>query len=968
MKKIVLLTLCVALFACTNEPVPEKGYVPTQSVDLDRDKLEMVVGDVVELRATVNPKNATNQNVEWESSDQTVVSVRNGEVKAIGPGRAIVTVYTEEGGYTSECVVDVSPKVQTQKKGPMTLSLRYVTATTAELSGFLDVDQLAGYDVSGGGVGFIYAPSGTKLDIDNAKKVSISSVDSENAFSKTLTGLKYDTRYNYTIFLYKNGILQYGETQYFDTEDVTISVDQVSVTNTKAILKGAVVRRSEDSDVKVGLMYSTSNTFPSGSKSYTITPSIDGSYTQEITGLAVGQKYYYRTYLYYGGRYEYGETKEFMTNTINVTLSVSSKTATTVTFAGKMNPVTDKSNVAIGVYVNTSETVNSSNNKRGVVVNDSDIADDGTFSITVTGLTMATKYFFTPFVYSNSTYTYGEIKDFTTENIVAALSASDVTATTAQITGTITGLSDVDKSEIDAIGIAYSTSSSSLKSSNSSKKSVTYTSANAFTVSLKSLTNNTKYYYCSYVKQDGVFTYGETKEFNTVNVTPSVSVVAFSITATKVTISGSVPNLSDSDISSLEFGVAYSTSSSSLKTSSSAKILATLSSAGTFSVSLEGLDVETKYYYCSYVKQNGRYTYGETKEFTTPNPYNTSADLNVASATDLSSSGFANCYIISESGFYKYKAVKGNSNESVGSVASASILWETLGTNTAPEPLDLIGGVCYKDDYIAFQTADAFKEGNAVIAAKDADGNILWSWHIWFTDQPQGQVYYNNAGTMMDRNLGATSAPPGDVGALGLLYQWGRKDPFLGSSSINTSTLAKSTITWPSTVSSNSSNGTIAYATAHPTTFITYNSSNYDWYYTGSSSTDNTRWTTSEKDKSIYDPCPAGWRVPDGGYNGVWSKALGSSSKFENLSFSNAGMYFSGKFGSASTIEYPASGCRSGYDDSLYDAGNRGYYWSASPASNHACSLAYNGLGIVYPSGYNDRANGFAVRCLQESK
>ena len=51
-----------------------------------------------------------------------------------------------------------------------------------------------------------------------------------------------------------------------------------------------------------------------------------------------------------------------------------------------MNPVTDKSNVAIGVYVNTSETVNGSNYKRGVVGNDSDIADDGTFSVTVTGL------------------------------------------------------------------------------------------------------------------------------------------------------------------------------------------------------------------------------------------------------------------------------------------------------------------------------------------------------------------------------------------------------------------------------------------------------------------------------------------------------------------------------------------------------------------------------------------------------
>ena len=126
---------------------------------------------------------------------------------------------------------------------------------------------------------------------------------------------------------------------------------------------------------------------------------------------------------------------------------------------------------------------------------------------------------------------------------------------------------------------------------------------------------------------------------------------------------------------------------------------------------------------------------------------------------------------------------------------------------------------------------------------------------------------------MMDRNLGATSATPGDVGALGLLYQWGRKDPFLGSSSISSDIEAKSTGTWPSAVSSDSSNGTIAYATANPTTFITRNNSNYDWYYTGSGTNDNTRWTTSAATKSIYDPCPAGWRVPDGGSNGVWSKA-----------------------------------------------------------------------------------------------
>jgi uncharacterized protein (TIGR02145 family) len=280
---------------------------------------------------------------------------------------------------------------------------------------------------------------------------------------------------------------------------------------------------------------------------------------------------------------------------------------------------------------------------------------------------------------------------------------------------------------------------------------------------------------------------------------------------------------------------------------------------------------------------------------------------------------------------------------------------------------DLVRNISYQDDYITFEINNSFKEGNAVIAAKDASGNILWSWHIWLTDAPQGQEYYNNAGTMMDRNLGATSATPGDVGALGLLYQWGRKDPFLGSSSISSSTLAKSTITWPSTVSSTSSTGTIAYTTKNPTTFITCNSYNYDWYYTGSSSTDNTRWTTSDKTKSIYDPCPPGWRIPDGGSSGVWSKAVDSSLSFSyTYQSSNEGMNFSGKFGSASTIWYPASGGRSYSDGSLGSVGSHGYYWSASPKSSSVYYLYFNSNGHVYPSDYYSHANGYPVRCLQE--
>ena len=300
-------------------------------------------------------------------------------------------------------------------------------------------------------------------------------------------------------------------------------------------------------------------------------------------------------------------------------------------------------------------------------------------------------------------------------------------------------------------------------------------------------------------------------------------------------------------------------------------------------------------------------------------------------------------------------------------VASASILWKTFGTSTTPDVFDLIRAFCYKDGYITFKTADTFREGNAVIAAKDASGKILWSWHIWFTDQPQAQVYKKKSRIMMDRNLGATSATPGDVGALGLLYQWGRKDPFLGSSSIRSNTLAKSTITWPSAVESNSSNGTIEFATAHPTTFITCNDRNRDWYYTGSRSTDKTRWTTSSSAKSIYDPCPAGWRVPDGGSNGVWTKVLGYRSSYTSTyNSTNEGMNFSGKFGSASAIWYPASGSRSCDDGSLNNVGYVGFSWSAYSGGYFAYGLRFSYDGDVSPSSSSIRAYGHSVRCIQE--
>lgn len=387
-----------------------------------------------------------------------------------------------------------------------------------------------------------------------------------------------------------------------------------------------------------------------------------------------------------------------------------------------------------------------------------------------------------------------------------------------------------------------------------------------------------------------------------------------------------------------------------------------------FTIIVTGLMPNVKYKYCLIAEVKSEKTYGTVQDFT--------PKAQAASGyTDLSATSSANCFIISQSGSYCFPVVRGNaSSDWLDKTTESEVLWESFGTNVEPNVGDIIKSVNFEDGYISFDTASPFKEGNAVIAAKDAYGNIIWSWHIWLTDEPQGQEYYNNAGTMMDRNLGATSATPGDVGALGLLYQWGRKDPFLGSSSIVNCTNAKSTITWPSAVSSDSSTGTIAYATANPTTFIEKNWENYEWYYPSTESTDNTFWTRSDKSKSIYDPCPLGWRVPDGGDNGVWSKALGSSADKQKHTYdsSNMGMNFSGKFGAASMIWYPGTACRDGGESGrLYNDGEEdmnGEYWAVPADSNDDIwlSLLFTDTGNVYPSNGGSSADGLPVRCIKE--
>lgn len=302
---------------------------------------------------------------------------------------------------------------------------------------------------------------------------------------------------------------------------------------------------------------------------------------------------------------------------------------------------------------------------------------------------------------------------------------------------------------------------------------------------------------------------------------------------------------------------------------------------------------------------------------------------------DLSDAGTANCYLVKSAGNYKFKAVKGNSDISVGDVAKARVLWETFGTNIRPNEGDLIATVSYKDGYVYFSTPSTLANGNASIAVRNSNGEILWSWHIWCSEEGwNDQVYPNNAGTMMDRNLGAISATPGDIGTFGLLYQWGRKDPFMGSCSQSSNTPAASTGCWRVPIEINDSDK----AVLNPmTSTIGYSGVASEWF-------------TWEYKKGLHDPCPAGYRVPYGGTDGFWATALAEITWSEATKWddTNSGRYWTLADG-ATVAWYPYAS-----------------YWSATPSNSiSSYSFTFNKNNFNASNSYM-RSFQANVRCVKE--
>lgn len=78
--------------------------------------LSMLKGDSSVLKVTVSPSNASNKGLIWRSSNNSVINVtQEGVIKAVGSGKAVITVRTKDGGFSDTCNVTVTQKVKSVK-------------------------------------------------------------------------------------------------------------------------------------------------------------------------------------------------------------------------------------------------------------------------------------------------------------------------------------------------------------------------------------------------------------------------------------------------------------------------------------------------------------------------------------------------------------------------------------------------------------------------------------------------------------------------------------------------------------------------------------------------------------------------------------------------------------------------------------------------------------------------------------
>lgn len=370
--------------------------------------------------------------------------------------------------------------------------------------------------------------------------------------------------------------------------------------------------------------------------------------------------------------------------------------------------------------------------------------------------------------------------------------------------------------------------------------------------------------------------------------------------------------------------------------------------------------------------------------------------------TDLSETQTANCYVVSQTGYYEFDAtVRGNGvtalnivsgdtyvyrqfdagmGSTISGIDHVGVLWwqgsllpgswwrdfvdrspsdTEISANCPVTVLD--GGRLVDGKPLLYVRANENTYGNVGLAAYDANGNILWTWHIWI--QPEISTVSLGDYTLMDRNLGATYCPGSGesfnanniFAGLGFYYQWGRKDPFFQPASL--SETGTGTQTWlekeaDGTWTIHESNAiesrnTIPMSVQNPLVFYMSPSENaWQTSYQSGNGAINDLWgyvgangdAGNSFAKTMYDPCPPGYRVMQ--HNVFLTANICAADHAVQFSFSNDNdnwvYFYTGQETRQETLESDFGG----YEGRILEVRSGGIWFPNSGAINSAGSFS----------------------------
>ncbi len=315
-------------------------------------------------------------------------------------------------------------------------------------------------------------------------------------------------------------------------------------------------------------------------------------------------------------------------------------------------------------------------------------------------------------------------------------------------------------------------------------------------------------------------------------------------------------------------------------------------------------------------------------------------------------------YTFSEEYVHEGRKCVDAAGRTAGAPAKAQIVWQQP---AAGESGDVVESPTL--DGTTLRVTATGRKGNAVVAVCAADGTILWSYHVWASEAEDVVWKNGELGTfrMLDRNIGATSTVQKDRNAYGLFYQWGRKDPFaqnLTAERPSGKPYESASSDLVRTEAATAETGTIAYALRHPDTRLL---SADDWHVAGRN---NALWGNAAGTveagrgvKTVYDPCPAGYRVPELlVYAGLTDKDK-----------SNCNAQYGHMFdvdGAGTTSYFATSGYLNKNAHKTMYLEYRGYLWANVAGEKNAYRFYLNNADVNW-SKEMERASGIPVRCVK---